>query len=93
MSAQFRAEIDREVAKTRAERLVRAQLKDPESAKFSGVIMRPNGLVICGYVNAKNSFGGYTGNKEFFTVGKLVLINDGSKDFQKQWNTTCAQKT
>ncbi|MGB3503492.1 MAG: hypothetical protein WBA44_17865 [Mesorhizobium sp.] len=40
-------------------------LKDPYSAIFSGVTLAarwPDGtLTVCGLVNAKNSYGGYTG--------------------------------
>lgn len=57
-----------------------ARLKDPESARFSGIersnslerrIPLPDGPLlktsgVNGYVNAKNSMGGYTGNKLFF---------------------------
>jgi hypothetical protein len=46
-------------------------LKDPESARF-GVIagaQTPDGNIsVCGMVNAKNSFGGYTGEQPFFGV-------------------------
>lgn len=44
---------------------VRASLKDPDSAKFSGPVLgakRANGdIEACGTVNAKNSYGGYVG--------------------------------
>lgn len=59
---------------------VLARLKDPESARFSGIsrsnsLERPvpalNGPLVKtsgvnGYINAKNSMGGYTGDKMFF---------------------------
>lgn len=41
-----------------------AKLKDPNSAKFGPLIAgkdKDGSLVACGTVNAKNSFGGYTG--------------------------------
>lgn len=47
---------------------VRAGLKDPESARF-GVTrgaVADGTMYACGYVNAKNSFGGYTGEKPYF---------------------------
>ncbi|MGX1096511.1 hypothetical protein [Amorphus sp. MBR-141] len=52
---------------------VRDALKDPESARFGEMYAgrSPSDLVtVCGYVNAKNSFGGYTGEKPF--GGSLV---------------------
>jgi hypothetical protein len=55
------------------QKAVRASLKDPESARFGsiGATKSDKGVITaCGMVNAKNSFGGYTGEKEF--VG-LVL--------------------
>lgn len=38
-------------------------LKDPTSARFEGIERRPG--AVCGFVNSKNSFGGYTGRKPF----------------------------
>ncbi len=56
------------------------KLKDPNSATFGMMIraMRPNVRgeptdTICGYVNAKNSYGGYTGEKPF-----VYFVQDGS---------------
>lgn len=48
-------------------------LKDPNSAMFgdqffaSREVGKP-GITVCGYVNAKNSFGGYTGQKPFMGI-------------------------
>ena len=46
---------------------VKRSLKDPDSAKFDGVkvVSAPNGKVLCGFVNGKNSYGGYVGFKRF----------------------------
>jgi hypothetical protein len=47
---------------------VRKGLKDPESARFGDIraVKRQGGkITVCGFVNAKNSFGGYTGMKPF----------------------------
>jgi hypothetical protein len=47
---------------------VKAALKDPESARFGEIRAgrRPNGdVIVCGWVNAKNGFGGYTGMEPF----------------------------
>lgn len=65
-------------------KIVKSRLKDPDSAKFeevtvyterlsfkSGTILISGGS-ICGRVNSKNSFGGYTGSKDFVAS---VLIN------------------
>jgi len=49
-------------------RHVRSSLKDPESARFGemGAVKTKDGeTIICGRVNAKNSYGGYTGMTTF----------------------------
>ncbi len=59
---------------------VRARLKDPGSAQFGraplSAARNPNGsIAVCGLVNSKNSFGGYSGARPFFAV--LVNNADG----------------
>ena len=44
--------------------LVRTALKDPESATFKE-LNYVDGRALCGQVNAKNSYGGYTGFRRF----------------------------
>ena len=47
---------------------IQARLKNPDSAKFSGLVARTiigEVLAVCGYVNAKNSSGSYIGNLAF----------------------------
>ncbi|MBC2858764.1 hypothetical protein [Stappia sp. 28M-7] len=54
---------------------VRRVLKDPESARFGTIVAGANAdgvVTACGWVNAKNSFGGYTGEKPF-----LGILTDG----------------
>lgn len=60
---------------------VRQLLKDPSSAHFSKVIVyksslvkgnKDSTLVACGQVNAKNSFGGYTGMTDFVSNGSAT---------------------
>jgi hypothetical protein len=56
-----------------------ATLIDPDSRKIE-ILKNPYGSLVCGYVNARNSFGGYTGRQVFATYfnaeGKLVLSQD-----------------
>lgn len=68
-------------------------LNDPDSAKFGKVVYRDPGIV-CGYVNAKNGFGGYVGEKGFISFGtpNLTWMEGQSKDFEKIWNEKCASK-
>lgn len=59
--------------RTAVEASVRKALKDPESARFG--TMRAGreasgNIAVCGMVNARNSFGGYTGEKPF--IGALT---------------------
>ncbi|MDF2621428.1 MAG: hypothetical protein K0S00_4087 [Xanthobacteraceae bacterium] len=58
---------------------VREDLKDPDSAKFSGFVATKepsSGMVtVCGYVNARNSFGGYAGKKLFYGLLAVPQIN------------------
>ncbi len=51
--------------KSKIQEAIRASLKDPESAKFGewGLI---NEKSACMTVNAKNGFGGYTGDQEAY---------------------------
>lgn len=49
-------------------RAVRARLKDPESARFGEMRAAKDSegrITVCGYANAKNSFGGYVGMSPF----------------------------
>lgn len=53
---------------TRAEDAIRATLKDPQSAQFERMragSAADGATLVCGFVNAKNGFGGYTGRKLF----------------------------
>lgn len=74
-----------------AKRGVRDLLKDPDSAKFKAVYAyytKELGVVACGYVNAKNSFGGYTGFKRFVSAGKSVILED-IDDIDSAWSDGC----
>ena len=60
-----------------AERAVKSQLIDPDTAQFSDIFRNPETGAYCGHVNAKNRLGGYTGNKRFaFNNGRVVLFPD-----------------
>lgn len=65
--------IDDEVLKN-ARSWFLANLKDPSSAKFYDVYLAESPIpIVCGSVNAKNSHGGFTGNKKFFFSGAVSL--------------------
>jgi len=74
-----------------AERAVRRELKDPDSAQFKDV--RANyteefGVVACGRVNAKNELGGYTGFRRFvFGDGRVIL--ERRDNVSDAWSGAC----
>lgn len=51
-------------------------LKDPESAQFRNVQLKSyaGGAVICGEVNAKNSYGGYIGAEDFMAGTTFAVL-------------------
>jgi hypothetical protein len=53
---------------------IKKQLKDPESAKWRNVHFYSGGgtPVVCGEVNARNAFGGYTGFERFVAAGTVI---------------------
>jgi len=58
---------------------VQRALKDPGSAQFgeASAVIDDKGLItVCGYVNARNSFGGYTGQKRY--IGMLADSTNAS---------------
>jgi len=82
-----------------AETLIKGILKDPNSANFRhvGVIMpkqfdRTHTGVDCGEVNARNSFGAYTGFTAFMVLSGIPMIQDGSRAFGRLYNKECANK-
>ena len=53
----------------KSKQIIADRLKDPDSAKFTGMVFSTVGggpWALCGSVNAKNSYGGYVGKKQFF---------------------------
>jgi len=62
-------------AESDAKKAVRAQLKDPESAKFGEFIL-VNDNRACLEVNARNAFGGYTGI-QMAALAKGTKYNEG----------------
>jgi hypothetical protein len=64
---------------------IKSKLKDPDSAEFRD-IKRRGALDYCGWVNAKNSLGGYVGYSVFFANAKWTLIlnaDESEPDFCK----------
>lgn len=61
-----------------AQARVKSELKDPESAQFQN--LEEYGSIVCGEVNAKNSYGGYSGFKPFIVHGVQVAIAEDTGD-------------
>lgn len=64
-----------EQAKHKGIELAKSVLKDPASALFEDVRAADGTSGVCGRVNAKNSYGGYTGFKLFFSSDGQVYID------------------
>lgn len=73
------------------EKLVKEQLKDPDSAQFKDVKGK------CGEVNAKNSYGGYTGFKRFYVSNDVAILENQDDEnilpFELGWQAHCEIKS
>lgn len=76
-----------------AKESIKQMLKVPESADFSDVTGHVDGKTVlaCGWVNAKNGFGGYTGRTPFIggPGGATIKENDNADTFRELWNRVC----
>lgn len=77
---------------------IKGRLKDPGSAEFRNVHFYSGGktVVACGEVNAKNSFGGYSGYERFVAAGPTELIFLESDlpspaEMNEIWNKLCVK--
>lgn len=80
--------------KAAAEHAVKSRLKDPGSATFSGMFVSwlSGGPIVCGRVNAKNSFGGYAGATRFVAAGNDTAFLEsemGPGEMEKTWSRFC----
>ena len=66
----------------RGKEAIRNSLKDPSSAQFRNVRLMEylDGVVICGDVNAKNSFGGYIGFTNFVSGTSSGFMRSSDAD-------------
>lgn len=75
------------------QRLIAAKLKDPDSARFEGdyVAYKIGAPVVCGTVNAKNSFGGYAGPERYIGGGETVgvFLESEVSDFDRLRRQVC----
>lgn len=74
--------------------LVRAGLKDPDSAQFRNdrIVKFKGKSVACGEVNANNSFGGKAGYKRYVAAGETAVVTEEAMEpaeFEKVWAEIC----
>ena len=85
---------------SKAKQEAAALMKDPGSVQLRNVRGYdkddPNHALICGEINAKNSFGGYTGFQQFTYVGGHIFLNKPApgclvceNPFNEYWNKHC----
>ncbi len=82
------------MVETNARELIREKLRDPKSAVFSQIrVSRRSGSPIaCGLVNARNGFGGMTGNQRFVSNGATITVLESemaSGEMTLTWNKIC----
>lgn len=72
---------------------VSSMLKDPDSAKFKDIFFG-NGIIVCGMVSGKNSFGAYNGYQDFVSNGKITVLSSQIDDFEfiKVWAKLCDKR-
>ncbi len=76
------------------QREIKKRLKDPESAQFrNSAFYNSKVPVVCGEVNSKNGFGGYTGFQRFVAAGKVVVVESemARGEMNKVWAQLCTQ--
>lgn len=75
---------------------IRELLKDPDSAQFQNVTYQSKTNTVCGEVNAKNGFGGYSGFSVFFSLGGAKALSEirpvaNDRGFVKTYNDLCTK--
>lgn len=58
------------------------KLLDADSAKFVWPKENANGVVYCGWVNSRNSVGGYVGYRPFMIIGSHMAGPKGRTDYR-----------
>lgn len=71
-------------------------MKDPGSTEFRNVFVSRDaeGAVVCGEVNSKNSFGGYSGFQRFISVDPMNIVETGMKkgEMDSLWQKFCGRQ-
>lgn len=79
-----------------AKDFLKSRMKDPGSVKWQNVRFNTANVdgkalpAVCGEVNSKNAFGGYTGFQRFVSVPPAIaVVEDEVADFHNIWNVMC----
>jgi hypothetical protein len=74
-----------------AEVFARRMLKDGESAKFRDLHIGQKPHMVCGQVNAKNSFGAFGGWQGMIYGAGIVFLEEHTTpdEWRKQWEMAC----
>ena len=94
-SSQSSYETDKLVIEWAAKDKVRALLRDPESAQFSGIIAKPFSEegkgIVCGRVQSRNGFGGMSLPQRFIVTDTIFMIEEQAEPevFGQNWGILC----
>lgn len=77
-------------ASKEARKKIASGFKDPDSVKFKDLRITKDGTVVCGMVNAKNSYGGYTGFEMFYSMWVLEHAAIVTRDNLSLYESFCA---
>lgn len=75
-----------------AKALIKAKLRDPDSAQFSNIRISDKGTatVVCGNVNSNNGFGGKAGAQRFISNGGSLAFLEEELE-PAEWNEVWAK--
>ncbi len=94
-NASAQDQVDTPVIKA-AKDAISKDMKDPNSTQFRDIKQYKYGTfdVVCGEVNAKNSYGAYTGFKPFVVIDKAPFLQnkDNVEKFVPMQNMFCQNK-
>lgn len=69
---------------------VKEAMRDPDSAKITTTNVNPSARIVCGYVNSRNGFGGYSGDRAFvWTNGQVQMEENVGHRAMRKALATC----
>ena len=94
-SGQRNYEVEKLMLEQVAKQRVQAELRDPDSAQFTGILAKPTTEegkgIVCGYVRSRNGFGGMAGPQRFIVSDTIFLIDEQATaaELQRNWGILC----